>query len=337
MSSCLPFGWFSSDHTLFSFTPGSVTPFPSPNIRDGLLLSNDSGWIEGYPNHSICSMFPQVASSSIIVYDHEQFMVGGKGFILDLVSTTFRFYPHDSSKEPGLSFSCLHFFKWQGWTGLIACIIAETWIMGTVVGSVNGAHLNDWPSIFELNRVLVAKAIKIPGGTFCMPGTVQTNFFIFWIPMLAFECLLCGLALFRGFQTFRSEGTLYQNGRHLVGILIRDSILYFLVICTTYTTCLLVWIIGPTSLLEVPVGFSVAMSCVLANRVVFNVREVNRDIGRSENTSQQAMGKQQATWASFCSPGCLTQFEIDQLRSMRVELDGADLEDYSVDLPFVVL
>jgi hypothetical protein len=126
-------------------------------------------------------------------------------------------------------------------------------------------------------------------------------------------------------------------------------------ICATYSTCLLVWIIGPvrilllsysiynsridvqTSLLEVPVGFSVAMSCVLANRVVFNVREVNRDMGRSKNTSQQAMGKQQATWASFCSPGCLTQFEMDQLRSMRVELDGADLEDDSVDLPFVVL
>lgn len=310
--------------------------------------------------------YAQLASSSIIVYDHvvtfdqeveliwsSSWSAGKVLFLINryysLFSVIFNNYGFFSTT---LSDSfCLHFFKWQGWTGLIACIIAEmilqmriyamyslnkkvlicmvisfiasistsAWIMGTVVGSVN------------------AKAIKIPGGTFCMPGTVQTNFFIFWIPMLAFECLLCGLALFRGFQTFRSEGTLYQNGRHLVGILIRDSILYFLVICTTYTTCLLVWIIGPTSLLEVPVGFSVAMSCVLANRVVFNVREVNRDIGRSENTSQQAMGKQQATWASFCSPGCLTQFEIDQLRSMRVELDGADLEDYSVDLPFVVL
>ena len=56
MSSCLPFGWFSSNHTLFSFTPG-FTPFSSPNIRDGLLLSNDSGWIEEYPNHEICSMW----------------------------------------------------------------------------------------------------------------------------------------------------------------------------------------------------------------------------------------------------------------------------------------
>ena len=111
----------------------------------------------------------------------------------------------------------------------IASISTSAWIMGTVVTSINGAHLNVWPSIFDLNQVLLAKAIKIPGGTFCTPGTVPTNFFIFWIPMLAFECLLCGLALFRGFQTFRSEGTFYQNGRHLVGILIRDSILYFLV------------------------------------------------------------------------------------------------------------
>lgn len=79
------------------------------------------------------------------------------------------------------------------------------------------------------------------------------------------------------------------------------------------------------------------MSCVLANRVVFNVREVNRDMDHSKNTSQQVMGKQQATSASFCSPGCLTQFGMDQLRTMRVELDEGDLEDDSVNLPFVVL
>lgn len=69
----------------------------------------------------------------------------------------------------------------------------------------------------------------IPGGMFCIPNNVSTHFFAFWIPMLAFETLLCGLALIRGFQTYRSNGTLFQSGRQLVAILIRDSIFYFLV------------------------------------------------------------------------------------------------------------
>lgn len=47
--------------------------------------------------------------------------------------------------------------------------------------------------------------------------------------MLAFEGLLCVLALIRGFQTYRTKGSLFHSSRQLLGILIRDSVLYFLV------------------------------------------------------------------------------------------------------------
>jgi hypothetical protein len=62
-----------------------------------------------------------------------------------------------------------------------------------------------------------------------VPDGVPDYFFAFWLPIILFESLLCGLALYRGFQTFRAAGTLFQSGRHLVAILIRDSVLYFLV------------------------------------------------------------------------------------------------------------
>ncbi|KAJ2912592.1 hypothetical protein MD484_g7815, partial [Candolleomyces efflorescens] len=38
-----------------------------------------------------------------------------------------------------------------------------------------------------------AKSINIPNGMFCMPTGVSDNFYTFWIPMLAFECLLHGI------------------------------------------------------------------------------------------------------------------------------------------------
>ena len=62
-----------------------------------------------------------------------------------------------------------------------------------------------------------------------MPHGVSDKFYIFWIPMLAFEFLLCTLALIRGFQAFVSDGSLFRRGRDLVSILLRDSVLYFLV------------------------------------------------------------------------------------------------------------
>lgn len=72
--------------------------------------------------------------------------------------------------------------------------------------------------------------MTIPNGVFCVPSNVSPHFYIFWIPMLAFEALLCSLAVIRGFRTYRSNRTsIFHNGRELVAILIRDSLIYFLV------------------------------------------------------------------------------------------------------------
>jgi hypothetical protein len=86
---------------------------------------------------------------------------------------------------------------------------------------------------FYIMLTSTATAIYIPGGLFCVPSGVSTHFYTFWIPMLAFESLLCTLALIRGFQTYRAKGSLFHSSRQLVGILIRDSVLYFLV-CVLY-------------------------------------------------------------------------------------------------------
>lgn len=112
-------------------------------------------------------------------------------------------------------------------------------IMGRVLASITGcASLNASSSTFtnhHLRFVATARPFAflrlepLSDVVFCAPSNVSLKFFTFWIPMLANECLLCFLALVRGFQTFRSGGTLFRSGRRLVGILIRDSALYFVV------------------------------------------------------------------------------------------------------------
>lgn len=46
---------------------------------------------------------------------------------------------------------------------------------------------------------------------------------------MAFETLLCGLAVFRGFQNVRLRPSLYYSGKEIFDVLLRDSVLYFIV------------------------------------------------------------------------------------------------------------
>lgn len=66
---------------------------------------------------------------------------------------------------------------------------------------------------------------------FCLASGISAYTYSFWIPMLFSECVLCALAVSRFFHMHHTRGgaTLFQNGRRLVGALIRDSVWYFVV------------------------------------------------------------------------------------------------------------
>jgi len=173
-----------------------------------------------------------------------------------------------------------------------------------------------WIIVTELSDTLAVVVL----GRFCLPIGIPHRFYTYWIPMVSYESLLCGLALFQGFRTFRSGGSMFRNGKRLVGIMVRDSILYFLVICATYLTCLVLWAVTRTTLHEVPIGFTVALSCVLANRIVLNVRKMSKNV---ELASSRASTRTRIiihdTSTIFYTPGSLTPLELERLRTMRAE------------------
>ncbi|KAJ7245638.1 hypothetical protein B0H12DRAFT_1127415 [Mycena haematopus] len=295
--------------------------------------------------------FSQFASSAIVVFDHiitldveveliwkSPWSMGKVLFIINryytLASLVINNYGFFSSSLTD-SF-CLRFFRWQGWTGLIACMIAEIILQMRLYAlyflnkkvlalMVTTFILSSASSAVIMGMVLerlTAHAHPIPGTTvtFCVPSTVPHYFFAFWIPILCFESLLCALALYRGFQTFRASDPVFQSGRHLVAILIRDSVFYFLVMFATYFTNMLVWLSASSNLLEIPIAFSVAMSCCLGNRMILNVREVNRemDSDKPQHTGETIKHQARQTRSSFFGPAeQLTDIEMAQLRSMR--------------------
>jgi len=118
----------------------------------------------------------------------------------------------------------------------------------------------------------------VPGVPFCVPVNVPHRLFAFWIPIIAFESLLCAMALYRGLQGISGSGSIFRSGRRLVAILVRDSILFFFVVLAAYSANLLVFIFGSDDFLEVPLGFSIAMSCVMGNRLILNVRHLHKEM-----------------------------------------------------------
>lgn len=84
------------------------------------------------------------------------------------------------------------------------------------------------------------------------------------------------------------------------------------------------------------------MSCVLANRVVLNVRQISRDISQSKQPlaiSQKTEVDYDVSYhSSVRNPGGLTQFEMEQLRCMRAKSPPNEvIELYSEsELPFRV-
>jgi len=180
---------------------------------------------------------------------------------------------------------CNNFFRWQGWTEIITCILADgilqlrLYAMYYLDKRILALMLTCFGiSMFVAGGILTntlsnihALAVPSPlGGMICYPSHLPERFYLFWIPLLLFECLLWGLAMMRGLQTLRYTGSF---GRKLMIILIRDSLVYFFAIFMTYTVSLLVHILARVTLLEVPMVFTVALPCVLSNRVVLNIRE----------------------------------------------------------------
>ncbi|KAL5527921.1 hypothetical protein ACEPAG_6722 [Sanghuangporus baumii] len=132
--------------------------------------------------------------------------------------------------------------------------------------------------------------------------------YLYWIPFLAFESLLFALALFKGFQSVRDHelelnaagfglGFCRKARRSGAGraakaleVLIRDSILYFFVIFAIFLANALAWMIDNGRIGEIPVGLAVALSTVMAQRLLLNIREnfEKRRAGIDANASTAA-------------------------------------------------
>lgn len=117
---------------------------------------------------------------------------------------------------------------------------------------------------------VVVPSHVIPGVPFCTPIGDVHLFWTIWIPLLAMEAMLCGLAVYRGISLYRLHGTTFR----LVEFLVRDSVFYFIIIFVVYFTNTLVFVFAAEAIWECTAIFTVAIASTMANRLLLNVREM---------------------------------------------------------------
>ncbi|KAF8205289.1 hypothetical protein K438DRAFT_535142 [Mycena galopus ATCC 62051] len=126
-------------------------------------------------------------------------------------------------------------------------------------------------------------AEHIPGLSACVPAPRQSRLgeiWAFWVPILVFESYLFALALLqlvRNVEMVRRNALLFRSRSHLVELILRDSIWYFLLVCLIDISSLIIWQShhGPAGQpgTEWTTGFTAPFFSITGTRLLLNLRE----------------------------------------------------------------
>ncbi|KAJ7315426.1 hypothetical protein DFH08DRAFT_972123 [Mycena albidolilacea] len=103
---------------------------------------------------------------------------------------------------------------------------------------------------------------------------IPKYFFAFPIPLMGFESILFALSLYKGYIHYQESPNKAWFGSRLVGIIFRDSILFFACGFSMYLLNVLIWALGPYDLFTLSTGWEISVPALAATRVLINMREV---------------------------------------------------------------
>ncbi|KAF9557748.1 hypothetical protein CPC08DRAFT_710157 [Agrocybe pediades] len=183
------------------------------------------------------------------------------------------------------------FYVWQGWSGIAVSLTAQAILLLRICALysynrivialsifmlVVAFSIPAWVLITGLSRFgAIATSVKGVNGRYC-EANLSHPFFALWIPSLTVESILMLMAVGRGIYIRRSLSPfkIHRTAQHIVDILIHDSVLYFVAIAGAYILCIITWHYGTVRMLQIPVGFSVALPCVMSNRLLLNMHKM---------------------------------------------------------------
>ncbi|KAI0065056.1 hypothetical protein BV25DRAFT_1913699 [Artomyces pyxidatus] len=183
-------------------------------------------------------------------------------------------------------YSCYFWMSWQGWTGVFVSgalaqiilllriralymndrTITVILIIGILVTMASAASI-----IGTALRANPVELLIVPPQIFCGIRSIPKYLPTFFIPLAMFDALLAGLAIYKW---LKDVGVSIQSSKivpELFVIIVRDSTVYFIMVTLLYCTNAVIWIVKP-HMFELPVGFMLALTCVMGNRLILNIR-----------------------------------------------------------------
>ncbi|KAI5116513.1 hypothetical protein M0805_001868 [Coniferiporia weirii] len=150
-----------------------------------------------------------------------------------------------------------------------------------------------------------ATATPLPGiPNFCEPlPNKYGKSYIYWAQLLGFETLLVVLVCAKAYKSYKAESEdPWGSGTSLADILIRDSVIYFFAIFAAFAANLVISPIDKGNLQEIPSGFANAVSGIMSQRLILNMRE---------------------SYYSTCEPGRQSVFDLTTWRMANVSSHNA--------------
>ncbi|KAI6114237.1 hypothetical protein F5141DRAFT_1105262 [Pisolithus sp. B1] len=120
----------------------------------------------------------------------------------------------------------------------------------------------------------------IPGLKFCTNTGVTNSFYVFWLPILCFECILCSLAIWAGVRRSRNNTNpiSVSNKIRLLDVLIKGNVGYFLVIFLVSVATAVMWGTLSEEWIEVPEGFPHAGTVIAGCRLILHIRDATTPV-----------------------------------------------------------
>ncbi|CAE6520592.1 unnamed protein product [Rhizoctonia solani] len=184
---------------------------------------------------------------------------------------------------------CLHWQKFQGWTGWLTNMTVEVIILVRIAAM----YAQDKRVIYPVLALFFAQATGmaaiigtsfakmkasheyVPGFHICTLLGVPQGMYVYWATNLAFETVLFALALYKAYQHVSRRRGLRPSwsGPRILSVLVRDSILYFLVIFVTYIMNLVSWSTGGAGIYQLAIALAISLRASMGSRLLLNVRE----------------------------------------------------------------
>ncbi|KAF9552692.1 hypothetical protein CPC08DRAFT_768120 [Agrocybe pediades] len=191
-------------------------------------------------------------------------------------------------KDASTNIRCTHIVQWNIATVFISTTLTEAILQIRIYALYNKSRkilffllfscaattsVSVWIMAEDL-MVAVSQAVDIPGGKTCTFPMLPPRAYLFWVPFNIYDTILCGFAIYRGYKTFTSSiGPRGSLGRRLLNVMVRDSILNFIVLTLAYLAGMLVWVKLKNVYIEIPGAFMVTLCYVLSNRMILNIRD----------------------------------------------------------------